>query len=424
MSAPAGSAPSATECALEIVEAFARYNAEFRAITRRAPGRFDNRDARGSQLDAVERIELYDRFVNQTIAELRRAAGRGGRRPRPVAADPPRVRRAHHRAGGPGVHQDLLQLDQPQAVRHRRGRPGPGVRGDRPGSAGEHPLRARHAQLRQPRLTVAVVRGPAGRRALPLAVARPRQEHRAHRRRGARSARRAHRAARGRAHRGAVPGVLPDLARLHRRAPHRPQLRHAAGDRAEEHRWRRAGRCGDPRRGGRQHRLQLHALLLPRRPRARRRGGRVPEVDHAAQAGERAVHRARPRQAGQDRTLPRADAPPGPCRRPVRARRGRARPGDGVLHAALLRRRLQGDPRPLRLPQDRAARRGAGQVPAWCSSTIAPGAWWTPRSSAACASRGRASRRSCSRSCGARPAAPCTRTARTWCSITCTSSAA
>ncbi len=76
MSVPAGnSAPPAKECALEIVEAFARYNAEFRAITRRAPGRFDNRDARGSQLDAVERIELYDRFVNQTIAELRQRLG-------------------------------------------------------------------------------------------------------------------------------------------------------------------------------------------------------------------------------------------------------------------------------------------------------------------------------------------------------------
>ncbi len=67
--------PSAHACAEQIVQAFARYNAEFRAITRRAPVRFDNRDAHGSQLDAVERIELYDRFVNQTIAELRQSLG-------------------------------------------------------------------------------------------------------------------------------------------------------------------------------------------------------------------------------------------------------------------------------------------------------------------------------------------------------------
>jgi isocitrate dehydrogenase kinase/phosphatase len=60
-----------SECARQIVDAFARYNAEFRAITRRAPQRFDARDWKGSQRDAVERIDLYDRFVNQTIAELR-----------------------------------------------------------------------------------------------------------------------------------------------------------------------------------------------------------------------------------------------------------------------------------------------------------------------------------------------------------------
>jgi isocitrate dehydrogenase kinase/phosphatase len=65
------SIPEAGDCARQIVEAFARYNAEFRAITRRAPLRFDNRDSHGGQHDAVERIELYDRFVNQTVSELR-----------------------------------------------------------------------------------------------------------------------------------------------------------------------------------------------------------------------------------------------------------------------------------------------------------------------------------------------------------------
>jgi isocitrate dehydrogenase kinase/phosphatase len=65
------------DCARHLVAAFASYNAEFRAITRRAPLRFDNRDWKGSQRDAVERIELYDRFVVQTIAELRAAPGSG-----------------------------------------------------------------------------------------------------------------------------------------------------------------------------------------------------------------------------------------------------------------------------------------------------------------------------------------------------------
>jgi isocitrate dehydrogenase kinase/phosphatase len=81
MSESSGAEISAGACAGQIVAAFARYNAEFRAITRRAPGRFDNRDARGSQQDAVERIELYDRFVNQTIAELRAQLGEAALEP-------------------------------------------------------------------------------------------------------------------------------------------------------------------------------------------------------------------------------------------------------------------------------------------------------------------------------------------------------
>lgn len=62
-------------CAGYLVQAFADYNAEFRAITRRAPQRFDNRDWKGSQLDAVERIDLYDRYVNRTIVQMRARLG-------------------------------------------------------------------------------------------------------------------------------------------------------------------------------------------------------------------------------------------------------------------------------------------------------------------------------------------------------------
>lgn len=66
---------SASDCAHLITRAFADYNTEFRVITRRAPWRFDARDSKGSQRDAVERIELYDRYVSQTIAELRLQLG-------------------------------------------------------------------------------------------------------------------------------------------------------------------------------------------------------------------------------------------------------------------------------------------------------------------------------------------------------------
>ena len=62
-------------CAREIADAFVHYNAEFRAITRRAPLRLDARDAKASQRDAVERIDLYDRFVNRTVTELKARLG-------------------------------------------------------------------------------------------------------------------------------------------------------------------------------------------------------------------------------------------------------------------------------------------------------------------------------------------------------------
>jgi isocitrate dehydrogenase kinase/phosphatase len=61
--------------ARRIAAAFVEYNAEFRAITRRAPARFDARDWKGAQRDAVERIELYDGFVTRTVAELRALLG-------------------------------------------------------------------------------------------------------------------------------------------------------------------------------------------------------------------------------------------------------------------------------------------------------------------------------------------------------------
>jgi isocitrate dehydrogenase kinase/phosphatase len=62
---------SAERCARYIAESFVAYNSEYRAITRRAPVRFDARDWKGGQRDAVERIELYERYVSGSVAELR-----------------------------------------------------------------------------------------------------------------------------------------------------------------------------------------------------------------------------------------------------------------------------------------------------------------------------------------------------------------
>jgi len=67
--------PRAAACAAAIVAAFARYNAEFRAISRRAPERFEGRDWAGSQADVVERLELYATAVNETVARMQRDLG-------------------------------------------------------------------------------------------------------------------------------------------------------------------------------------------------------------------------------------------------------------------------------------------------------------------------------------------------------------
>jgi isocitrate dehydrogenase kinase/phosphatase len=72
---PAAVSAVAEDCAQAIVDAFIGYNADFRAVTRRAPQRFEARDWVGSQRDAVERIELYDRRVKQIIAELSESYG-------------------------------------------------------------------------------------------------------------------------------------------------------------------------------------------------------------------------------------------------------------------------------------------------------------------------------------------------------------
>ena len=66
------------DCAQTLVGIFADYNTEFRAITRRARLRFELRDWRGSQRDAVARIELYDKYVENTVATMRKRLGDDG----------------------------------------------------------------------------------------------------------------------------------------------------------------------------------------------------------------------------------------------------------------------------------------------------------------------------------------------------------
>ncbi len=74
------SALYAVRCAQQVIEAFLHYNARFRAITRRAPERFVARDWHAAQDDAVERIDLYEQCVRETIKALELTLGQDARR--------------------------------------------------------------------------------------------------------------------------------------------------------------------------------------------------------------------------------------------------------------------------------------------------------------------------------------------------------
>jgi isocitrate dehydrogenase kinase/phosphatase len=68
----APAAALARDCARAIFDAVGDYNAEFRAVTRRARLRFERRDWAAARGDAMERIDLYDRYVASTTEMIRR----------------------------------------------------------------------------------------------------------------------------------------------------------------------------------------------------------------------------------------------------------------------------------------------------------------------------------------------------------------
>ncbi len=62
--------PSAKQYAATIAEHFRAYNDEFGRITRRAALNFLAEDWQSAQRDAVERIELYERWVTRCLAAI------------------------------------------------------------------------------------------------------------------------------------------------------------------------------------------------------------------------------------------------------------------------------------------------------------------------------------------------------------------
>lgn len=65
----------ALQCALLLRDGFADYHARFAAITQRAKKRFEQRDWAGQRADAAERIDLYDRCVGESAAQLETLLG-------------------------------------------------------------------------------------------------------------------------------------------------------------------------------------------------------------------------------------------------------------------------------------------------------------------------------------------------------------
>src|SRR5271169_4154840 len=67
---PAARVSTAQDYAVTIAEHFRLYNEEFGRITRRAARNFLAQDWHAAQLDAVERIELYEQRVARCVALL------------------------------------------------------------------------------------------------------------------------------------------------------------------------------------------------------------------------------------------------------------------------------------------------------------------------------------------------------------------
>src|SRR6185436_15634270 len=63
-------AASTAEAAKAIHSAFESYRDEFRAVTRRARARFERREWREAQADAVERFSLYRERIDPLVAAL------------------------------------------------------------------------------------------------------------------------------------------------------------------------------------------------------------------------------------------------------------------------------------------------------------------------------------------------------------------
>ena len=347
-----------------IRDAFAGYHARFASITRRAKLRFETMDWASARADAVERIELYDLCIAECMEALQDALGERAHDRELWSA----IRDGYERLIAEQIDRELYKTFYNTLTRRFFKTRGVDASVEfvaldiEPTDAITHPV-ARHSyavsELR-PTDTFVRVLGDyrfnvpyAHRTRCAAAIAVRLQDDLGHW---------------GDENPVRSVELLDTVFYRERRAyligrvfgEHRfsPFVIALVNDRG-----RPARGCGahpSRRRGAP---LQLFAQLFPRRPGHRGRCGGVPAHAAAGQAHRRDLHRAGPRQAGQDRTLPhllppfrRAEAgAPDPSRR-------RARHGHGGVHPAQLRAGVQGDPRPFRLSEGNEPRPGGSQV--------------------------------------------------------------
>jgi isocitrate dehydrogenase kinase/phosphatase len=72
------------------LEAFEKFDAEFRAITRRAKQRFETRDWQGGRRDTIERLDLYEKTLDIVVGKLDKEIGAKAREAKLWAAAKPR----------------------------------------------------------------------------------------------------------------------------------------------------------------------------------------------------------------------------------------------------------------------------------------------------------------------------------------------
>ena len=334
--------------------AFLSYRAEFNAITCRARVRFEQRDWHGMQDDALERLELYKKIVDGVVAETQAVLGAAVKQ----EAIWLQMKACYSRCIAGYGDFEIAETFFNSITRRIFATVGvdPGreyVDSDfnMPPARSPQPVYFTYTPART---TADLLRRVMADYAFAAAYADlDRDVHVGRARRSKRSSGGWPRLDRNGGH--PEGDLLSQHGGLYRRADSIGRAHGSAGAGAAPSAGRHRDRCGADGRERRQHRLQLHPIVLSRRSRTSPRNDRVPQIDPAVEARGGVVHLDRLQQARQDRTVPRPAAPSGRVHRQVRDRARRQGHGDAGLRSALVRCGVQ-DHQGSRLPIPRRRR--------------------------------------------------------------------